>query len=273
MTSRQLILTVSILGLLALGASGGAGAGATPTALTLTAAIPPPVVLGGRVPIRGRVEPHLAAIRITLEQRQATGWAALGTTRTHADGSYTFLAHPSAAGVATYRVVTAAGAAPAGASPAIPVQVFEWSYLADVYAHPAAGDLDTDPLVSNRVQYEHPVALDAGCYNAWGGSAWVDYSLGRRYQTFTATVGLGDATSDTGSTGSYTVIGDGKTLSTGQLAPGAATKVSVSLVGVAKLRLMSNIPDPTGAAGCSASYTQVVFGDAQILGPPPSSTG
>jgi hypothetical protein len=27
-----------------------------------------------------------------------------------------------------------------------------------------------------------------------------------------------------------------------------------------------NVPDPTGAAGCGTSYTQVVFGNPQILG-------
>ncbi len=36
---------------------------------------------------------------------------------------------------------------------------------------------------------------------------------------------------------------------------------------VKRLQLRINVPDPTGAAGCSAFFPKVVFGDAQWLGP------
>jgi hypothetical protein len=34
-----------------------------------------------------------------------------------------------------------------------------------------------------------------------------------------------------------------------------------------RLRLRIHVPDPTGAAGCSSNFTQVVFGNPEILGP------
>ncbi|HUY72533.1 MAG TPA: NPCBM/NEW2 domain-containing protein [Gaiellaceae bacterium] len=130
----------------------------------------------------------------------------------------------------------------------------------------AAGELSTDPIVSNGVTHNHPVALDAGCYNAWGGDAWVDYVLGTRYELFTATVGLPDS-ARAGSTASFRVLGDGKTLASGNLVPGSSTKIKLSLSGISRLRLFSNVPGPTGAAGCGNYFLQVVFGDAQVLGP------
>jgi hypothetical protein len=112
----------------------------------------------------------------------------------------------------------------------------------------------------------HPVALDAGCYNAWGGDAWVDYPLAKKYETLTATMGLAGYV-ETGSTGTYQVIGGGKILTSGSLVPGASKKISVSLSGLSTVRLKINVPDPYNAGGCGLSYTEVVFGDAQVLGP------
>ena len=34
-----------------------------------------------------------------------------------------------------------------------------------------------------------------------------------------------------------------------------------------RVRLRINVPDPNNAAGCGINFTQVVFGDAQVLGP------
>jgi hypothetical protein len=163
-------------------------------------------------------------------------------------------------------VTTAQGSSFTGTSAPVPVQVLEWTFLGNLFVRPDAGDLNTDPAMSDGVAYKDPVVLDAGCYNAWGGDAWVDYDLGRHYQTFTATVGLGDTDLLNGAA-TFRVDGDGKTLASGSLVPGMSTKVSISLSGVSKLRLFSNVPDPTGAAGCGNYFLQVVFGNAQVLGP------
>ena len=270
MSPRSLTLLPAAAFLLAFAPSSGAAPGKTARPITLTASSAPSIVLGGPVGIKGRVTPGVAGIRLTLEQQQGTGWQSVASGRARSGGFFSFTARPRQAGTATFRVTTAHGSNFAGTSAAVPVQVFEWTFLGNLYVRPDAGDLNTDPVVSNGVTYSDPVVLDAGCYNAWGGSAWVDYDLGRHYQTFTATVGLGD-TQVLNGTATFRVDGDGKTLASGSLLPGMSTKVSVSLSGVSKLRLFSNVPDPTGAAGCGSYFLQVVFGDAQVLGPSFSS--
>ena len=253
--------------LLTCGASAGASGPAAQQNVTITATSAPWIVLGDQISITGKVTPKVAGVPIVLQQKQGNGWYQVSTGKDHPDGTFSFSLHPTAIGSSNYRVRADKSSNYTGVSDVIPVEVFKWTYLGDIYVRPSAGEYFTDPIAAAGVTYQHPVSLDAGCYNAWGGSAWIDYKLGGQFQTFTATVALGDLYSNSGSTGSYAVIGDGKTLSSGPLLPGKSTKIEVSVTGVKKFRLLSNIPDPTGAAGCSAAYTQVVFGDAQLLGP------
>ena len=58
-----------------------------------------------------------------------------------------------------------------------------------------------------------------------------------------------------------------ESVAAGSLVTGAATKLRVSVSGEYRLRLRINVPDPNNAAGCSTTYTKVVFGDAELLGP------
>jgi hypothetical protein len=223
------------------------------------------IVLGSKVGISGKLTPHPAGTQVSLQLGTAGAWHTIGTSSVRGNGSFVFTMTPTSPGLATYRVVTGAGKTLAK-SANVPVDVYHWTYLGDSYEHPAAGDLITDPVESNGVTWQHPVALDAGCYNAWNGSAWVDYHLGRQYETFTATVGLDEEAPD-GTTATYTVVGDAKKLASGSLVPGAKTKIDVSLEGIARMRITINFPDPTGAAGCGIYFPKVVFGDAQLLGP------
>ena len=154
----------------------------------------------------------------------------------------------------------------AGNSAPIVVRVYHWSYLSDQYTRPFAGDLMTDPNTAHGVSYDHVITMDAGCYNAWNGDAWVDYILNKRYQLFTATVALSDAAPQN-STATWSVWGGGKVLASGSLVNGAVNQVKVSVANMYRLRLKINVPDPTGAAGCSSNFTQVVFGNPEILGP------
>ena len=69
------------------------------------------------------------------------------------------------------------------------------------------------------------------------------------------------------STATWSVWGGGKVLASGSLTNGAVNQVKVSVANMYRLRLRINVPDPTGAAGCSSNFTQVVFGNPEILGP------
>jgi hypothetical protein len=250
---RYLSVAPLVAAVLALVSSAAGGTSAK--AVRIDASASPWTVLASRVVISGRVTPHPNGIQLTLQRRQGTGWLSVG----------------GKPGVATYRVVTSKGTAYVGSSANVPVRVLHWEYVTSIeafaYITPISGNLATTEIASNGVRYEHPIALDPGCYNQWGGSAWIDYLLERQYKQFSATVGLDDA-SPSGQTATFSVIGgDGKKLATGSLVHGAATKIKVSVDGEYRLRLSINVPDPNNAAGCSTYFPHVVFGDAQLLGP------
>ena len=270
MTARVLPVVFAASALLAFGPSANAGPSAKPRAVSITASAVPWMVVGSPLRITGDVRPHLAGVGVTLEQRREGGWLPLAVKTVAASGAFSFTARPNRLGLKSYRVVTSKGTNFVGASAVVPVKVFHWTYLGNneafYYVNPIAGSLSTAPNVSNGVHYEHPISLDPGCYNSWGGSAWIDYPLERRYERFTATVGVGD-TVPTHLTLTYSMIGAGKKLASGSLVAGQSRKISVSVEGVYRLRLMINVPDPTNTAGCSPTFPQVVFGDAQLLGP------
>jgi hypothetical protein len=270
MTARSLIVVFFASCLVAFAPDADAGRSAKPRAVAITASTVPWMIVGNALRITGDVKPHVAGIEVTLEQRNDGAWLPLAEKTVAANGAFSFTAHPNRLGLKSYRVVTSKGTSFVGSSALVPVRVLHWTYLANneafYYVDPIAGNLSIDPNVSNGVHYEHAISLDPGCYNSWGGSAWVDYPLQRRYERFTATVGVGD-TVPTHLTLTYSMVGAGKKLASGSLVAGQSKKISVSVEGVYRLRLMVNIPDPTNTAGCSPSFPQVVFGDAQLLGP------
>jgi hypothetical protein len=269
MRVRRLVIALSLPALLVFAPGAGAARSAAAQSVQITASATASwIVLGDRIGIRGAVKPHAGGLRVTLEQRVEGSWRVVDAQPARTNGAFTFSAHPGRTGRATYRVVLSAATGYTGSSDDVVVRVLRWTYLGDIYTRPAVGDLDTETIVSDAgVHFEHPVALDPGCYNAWGGDAWVDYPLGKQYELLTATVGLAGYT-EPGTTASFQVNADGKTLASGNLAVGGAMqKIKVSLDGIGKLRIRINVPDPTNAGGCSASYTQVVFGNAQVLGP------
>ena len=264
-------LSLGAAAVVALALAGTAAAGSDAKAVRIAASAAPWAVAGGQVAITGTVTPHPAGIELTLEERRGGGWSPVGAAAVGANGAFSFRPSAAKVGLATYRVVTAPGTGFAGASVNVPVRVLHWSYVTSIdqfaYITPLSGNLTTTPLTSDGVRYEHPIALDPGCYNQWDGSAWIDYLLQRQYELFSATVGLDDTAPST-QTATYTVIGgDGKKLATGTITAGAAKKIRVSVAGEYRLRLWVNVPDPNSAAGCSSYFPHVVFGDAQLLGP------
>ena len=248
-----------------------AAAGPAAKTVKIAASASPWAVVKSTLAIRGTVAPHPAGLVVTLQQRQGTGWLSIGDRPVRSNGTFTFVTEPSKLGFAAYRVVASKDSGYTGSSARVPVRVLHWQYVTSIesfaYIRPISGNLTTDPIASDGVRYEHPVALDPGCYNQWSGSAWIDYLLQRQYELFSATVGLDDE-APSGATATYTVVGgDGKKLATGSLVHGQAAKVNVSVRGEYRLRLLINVPDPNNAAGCSPYFPHVVFGDAQLLGP------
>jgi hypothetical protein len=266
--SRIVVLLVAALVWLV--PSADAGRNTTTRTVKITASAPKWTIVRDRLAITGNVTPHLTGVQVTLEQRGDFDWKAIDDQNIRPDGTFSFTAHPKKLGLVTYRVVTTKGTGFSGTSTRLPVRVLHWAYLTSVeafaYVLPISGDVDKAPISANKVLYQHPLSLDAGCYNQWNGSAWIDLPLEQRFEMFTATVALSDNAS-TASTGTYTLIGAGKTLASGSLAFGESRKIKVSLDGVWRLRVRIKVPDPTGAGGCSGGYTKVVFGDAEVLGP------
>ncbi len=264
MTTRYLSLLAAALTLLVLASDADAGARA---GVRITASAAPWAVVGSQIGIKGGVTPHVAGLSVALQQRQGRGWTTVQSTKIAPGGGFSFSAHPKGPGIATFRVVTAKGATAEGSSPTLAVRMLRWSYLADQYIQsPSSGELTTDPIAIHGVTYQHPVSLDAGCYNQWSGDAWINYPLKGKFESLTATVGIGD-TADSATVASFAVVADGKQVAGSNLVYGQAIKLNVPLDGVKRLQLRINVPDPTGAAGCSAFFPKVVFGDAQWLGP------
>ncbi len=259
--TRSLTAAVATLALLVFAPDGGARPLGTSSTVT-AAASAPWIMLGGQLSIAGTISPHPRGVTATLQRKIIGTWLPVVTTKLTQSGSFAFRATPAKTGTTVYRVVGSAG----GSSPRVSVRVVHWSYLGDIYARPASGDLVIDPLLANGKTDPHPVALDAGCYNGVGGDAWVTYPLAKSYQRFTATMSLAGYI-ESASTATYEVIGDGKVLSRGSLVPGKAAKLSISLDGLSNLKLFVNVPDPEDTGGCGLDYTQVDFGGAQVLGP------
>ena len=252
--------------ILAIAPSADAGGGAAQPVTIAASSAAPYVIAGDRIVISGAVKPHVSGLSLNLQQRRGDGWFTIDASTARPNGAFSLSARPKTPGLATYRVA-AKESGYMGDSAPVPVQVVQWTYLANVYVQMprGTGELTTDPVKADGVTYQYPVALDAGCYNAWNGSAWIDYDLGMKDQELKATVAIADDALP-GTTGSYAVVADNKTVATGDLVLGQSAKLDIPLAGVSKLKLMVNFPDPTGAAGCAGFYPRMVFGDAQLLG-------
>jgi hypothetical protein len=262
---RPVVVPLVLLALLAFAPAAGAGGSAPVQTVQITAAaVAPWVVAGDGVAITGSVKPHAAGLGLALQQRIAESWTTVAT-KTVAGNTFRFIARPKDPGNATFHVIALKGGPFAGNSGTVAVKVLQWSYLSDIYTRPFAGDLITDPNKAHGVEYDHVITMDAGCYNAWNGDAWADFILNRSYQQFTATVALDDAAPQ-GSAATWSVWGGGKVLAHGSLTNSTVQQLNVSVAGMYRLRLKINVPDPTGAAGCGMNFTQVVFGNPQVLG-------
>lgn len=117
---------------------------------------------------------------------------------------------------------------------------------------------------TNGTQYLHSVDVAASCSSS-RGSYWIEYDLGRKYQTLTATVGLSD-TDSSAAKAAYVVYADGVKVQTGTLTVGKSTPITLHLAGVLRLRLETDNAN-AGPDGCTSEanpQADVVWGDAGI---------
>jgi serine/threonine protein kinase len=132
--------------------------------------------------------------------------------------------------------------------------------------------VDEDPLTlngttragsfsSSGTTYGHAIRMKPGCSNDDGGTYWVDYDIGRKWSTFTTTVGLSDD-SPTDATASYTLIADTKPIATGKLALGTAAPINLPVTNVLRLRLQINNPESSNPK-CRAK-TSIIWGDPTL---------
>ena len=89
-----------------------------------------------------------------------------------------------------------------------------------------------DQAVSCRIEWQTQSFQGRESYVAWN-----EYDLGRRYATFTATIGQGDNSQDTNGTARFRVIGDGVTLLTRDVGFGTAEQIEVDVTDVLRLRI------------------------------------
>lgn len=132
--------------------------------------------------------------------------------------------------------------------------------------------VDKDPLTyngstrvgsfnSSGTTYGHAISMNPACGNHDGGDYWIDYDIGRKWSTFTATVGLSDD-SPADASATYTLIADTKPIATGPLKLGTAAPINVPITNVLRLRLKINNPESSNAK-CRAK-TSIIWGDPTL---------
>lgn len=139
-------------------------------------------------------------------------------------------------------------------------------YLTDIdvveHGNASAGFNVSGSARVSGVQYGRAMSLSGKCSNSDGGDYWVDYDLGRSYSTFTTVVGLEDG-SPAASRAAYTILADGKPISTGDLSLGQAIPVEVPVTGVLRLRLQMNDPSVL-TDDCKVDKAKVSFADPKV---------
>ena len=124
------------------------------------------------------------------------------------------------------------------------------------------GGYESTPASTSGVQYGHAVIENAFCDGNDGGDFWIDYDLGRKWSTFTTTVGLRDDAQANAKI-TYKVIADNKPLATGTLTLGTANPLTMPVTGALRLRLLINNPTVRTNA-CRSDKSIVVWGNPTL---------
>lgn len=191
------------------------------------------LVMGEKVLITGTVRPAKAGDPVQLQVKfsQSGKWTLLKTARAKANGTFAVSDLPANTKTRWYRAVRpATKTRKAGASPAMVVEVYKWSYLTEREAH------------DDRGFWVETVDINGGTYpkSVTGGTNWdepyIEYNLSRRCTRLRTVVGLSDK-STTGATAIVELLGDGNQLFTRSFGVGESQVLTLDVSRVLRLRL------------------------------------
>ncbi|HJW00585.1 MAG TPA: protein kinase [Arthrobacter sp.] len=135
------------------------------------------------------------------------------------------------------------------------------AYLADQSPVNGRWESSSQAATISGTTYAHSVATEVCGYN--GGSA-VEYNLGRNYQTFNATAGLGDASEDSTAVVLVEVFADGRKVSSQSVTYGQAFPITADMTDVLRMKIQWQ---PT-SCNKSSGEASLALGSAKLLGLP-----
>jgi hypothetical protein len=135
------------------------------------------------------------------------------------------------------------------------------SYLADQSPVSGYWGSSTQAVTISGATYAHSVSTDVCGYNS--GSA-VEYNLGRNYQTFSATAGLGDSSKDSTAVVLVEIFADGRKVSSQSVSYGQPFPITADMTDVLRMKIQWQ---PT-SCNKSNGEASLALGSAKLLGLP-----
>ena len=134
------------------------------------------------------------------------------------------------------------------------------------------GPPDTGSRTIGGGSFPNSVYTDIGGCNGLPTSVSYDYDLGRHYRRFVVYLGVDDDSFDASTTIQFETYVDGVRMSRTVKTIGNPSKISLSVIGGLRLRIMATLVHPVQDDNCNDF---AVWGDAQLPGvpgevPPPS---
>ena len=179
------------------------------------------------IKIRGRVRPGAAGEKVVLQQRLEgkKSWAATGSAKVKANGTFLLKDEPTVAGARSYRVVQpATGGLAKSLSNEVDVVVYAWSPLTDRVRGASAGVSSTTATIGAES------FADSLVNTTPDAPTFLEYTLGKKCLKVRATYALADS-SATGGTGTVALKVDDRVafatgLVLGQIVEDAETDVT-----------------------------------------------
>lgn len=197
------------------------------------------------VKVRGRVTPKAAGQKVILQQRVGNKkkWTSTGNAKVKKNGTYLLKDKPTTPGSREYRVLKpGAKGIQKGWSKPVEVQVYRWEKLSR-----RSGPQSN--VIPSGVTIGTDYYGDSLLSNVSGTPGFMEYTLGRKCVSLSATYALADS-SVSGSSGAVTVTTDGELQKVHSLAVGTIVADDVvDLTGVYRLRFdLSTTATPAAVA-------------------------
>ncbi|WP_426987693.1 protein kinase domain-containing protein [Pseudarthrobacter sp. Y6] len=135
------------------------------------------------------------------------------------------------------------------------------AYLADQAPVSGSWRSSSQAATISGTTYAHSIATDVCGYNS---GASVEYNLGRNYQTFNATAGLGDGSEDSTAVVLVEVFADGRKVSSQSVVYGQAFPITADMTDVLRMKIQWQ---PT-SCNKSSGEASLALGSAKLLGLP-----